>query len=133
MAATGNEGSIALTGFIIESDRSNYVRLVLGLDELSETLEIALDDVVEVVELSSYDLGASAVWVRRGAMVTHGITESVKDFLAQWRTDKQATVKRAGLRMRSAPLARDVCTCKYYCDGTQCVPCTCRCVRTLPQ
>ncbi|MCZ8382105.1 hypothetical protein O6P37_24870 [Mycobacterium sp. CPCC 205372] len=129
LAAVGDGGAVALTGFVVESARQNFLRLLFGLDEKQASVEVSRDDVVEIAELSTFDLGASVVWVRRGALIHHGVTVPVEDFLARWRAGQQVTTRRSGLTMRTRSQARDTCTCEYYCDGTQCVPCTCNCVR----
>lgn len=129
LVAAGGEGSVALTGYVVESARENYMRLLFGLDELSDSIEISLDDVVETAELSGFDLGASVVWVRRGALVHHSITLPVEDYLANWRAAQQVTIKRQGLRMRAPAVVERAPTCEYICDGTHCVPCTCNCNR----
>jgi hypothetical protein len=127
--AAGGEGSVALTGYVVESTRENHLRMLFGLDELSDSVEVSLDDVVEIAELSSFDLGASVVWVRRGALVHHGVSLPVEDFVTRWRSAQQLTIKRQGLRMRTPLEARRAPTCEYICDGTHCVPCTCNCLR----
>jgi hypothetical protein len=133
LAASGNENALALSGYAVESDRPGYLKLILGINELSETIEIAFEDVVETAGLRSFDLGASVVWVRRGALIHHGKTEPVEDYLANWRAGKSVMIKRRGLRMKTrlnARDAREVCYCDppvSICQG--CQPCTCNCIQ----
>ena len=122
LAASGNENALALSGYAVESDRPGYLKLKLGINEISETIEIALDDIVDAAELRSFDLGASVIWVRRGALIHHGKTEPVEDYLANWRSGLPITIKRRGLRMKTRMQTRGAC------EYSRCNTCTCNCI-----
>jgi hypothetical protein len=127
----GGEGAVALTGFLAPSTREGYVRLFPGLDDMTRSIEIAERDVLHTVELPKSDLGAVAVWVRKDADIHHHRIEKLEVYVARSTAGGRLTsVRRSGLGMRVRAQARDVCTCEYYCDGTQCVPCTSNCLRT---
>lgn len=131
----GAENAISLTGFLAPSERAGWVRLFPGLRDLGESVEIAESDVIETAELPKSSLGAVAVWVRQDANIHHHTVEKVEAYVARTTASgRLANVRRGGLRMRVRAQSRDVCTCEYYCDGTQCVPCTSNCLATtLPE
>ncbi len=127
----GADNAISLTGFVTPSEREGWVRLFPGLRDMAESIEIAESDVIETVELPKSGLGAVAVWVRQDANIHHHRVEKVEAYLARTTASgRLANVRRGGLRMRVRAQSRDVCTCEYYCDGTQCVPCTSNCLAT---
>lgn len=131
----GGESAISLTGFIAPSTRDGHVRLFPGLDDMTRSIEIAEQDVLQTVELPKSGLGAVAVWVRKDADIHHHRVEKLEAYVARSTAGRRGltSVRRSGLGMRVRAQARDVCTCEYYCDGTQCVPCTSNCVVTLPE
>lgn len=129
LAADGCEEAITLTGFIGPSARADYVRLFTGLNNMSRSIEIAKSDIVATVDLPKSGLGAVAVWVKRDAALHHHRIETAESCAARTSSGGGLTsVRRGGLRMQVRSQARDTCTCEYYCDGTQCVPCTCNCL-----
>jgi hypothetical protein len=125
----GSENAITLTGFIAPAAREGYIRLILGLNNMSRSIEIAESDIVGSVELPKSGLGAVAIWVKPDAALQHNLTMSA-EFAVRTKAGNLTNVRRGGLRMKVQSQARDVCTCEYYCDGTRCVPCTSQC---LPQ
>ncbi|MFC7265670.1 hypothetical protein [Streptomyces lutosisoli] len=125
----GSEEAVTLTGFVAASSRAGYVRLFTGLNNMSRSIEIAESDILASVELPKSGLGAVALWVKRDAALHHHIVETAASCATRTSSGGGfTTVRRGGLRMRVRPQARDVCTCDYICDGTQCVPCTCECL-----
>jgi hypothetical protein len=123
----GSENAIPLTGFVTPAGREGYIRLILGLNDMSRSIEIAESDIVASVELPKSGLGAVAIWVKPDAALQHNLTMSA-ECAVRTKAGNLTNVRRGGLRMKVQAQARDVCTCEYYCDGTQCVPCTCQCL-----
>jgi len=123
----GSENAITLTGFIAPAGREGHIRLILGLNNMSRSIEIAESDIVGSVELPKSGLGAVAIWVKPDAALQHNLTMSAACAVPT-KGGNLTNVRRGGLRMKVQSQARDVCTCEYYCDGTQCVPCTCNCL-----
>jgi hypothetical protein len=123
----GSENAITLTGFVTPAGREGYIRLILGLNNMSRSIEIAESDIVASVELPKSGLGAVAIWVKPDAALQHNLTMSA-ECAVRTKAGNLTNVRRGGLRMKVQSQARDVCTCEYYCDGTQCVPCTCQCL-----
>jgi hypothetical protein len=130
----GGETAIALTGFLAPSGREGYVRLFPGLDDMTRSIEIAESDVLQTVELPRSGLGAVAIWVRKDADIHHHRVEKLGAYVARSRAGRGLiSMRRSGLGMRVRAQARDTCTCEYYCDGTQCVPCTSNCIAPEPE
>jgi len=130
LLAAGSENAVTLRGFVAPSGRNGYIRLFPGLNNMSKSIEIAESDIVATVELPKSGLGAVAVLVKRDAALHHHLIETAESCAARTQSGALTSVRRGGLRMRVQTQGRDTCTCEYYCDGTQCVPCTSQC---LPQ
>jgi hypothetical protein len=131
LLAAGADNAIALTGFVVPAGRDGYIRLFPGLNNMSRSIEIAESDIVATVELPKSGLGAVAIWVKRDAALHYHLVEKAESGAVRTQSGALTNVRRGGLRMKVRPAApRDTCTCEYYCDGTQCVPCTSEC---LPQ
>ena len=128
LVEAGGENAITLTGFVGPAEREGYIRLFLGLNNMSRSIEIAESDIVATVDLPKSGLGAVAIWVKRDAALHHHIVERAELCAIRTQGDELTNVRRGGLRMKVRSQARDTCTCEYYCDGTQCVPCTCNCL-----
>jgi hypothetical protein len=124
----GSEDAVTLTGFVAPAGREGYIRLIPGLNNMSRSIEIAESDIVATTDLPKSGLGAVAIWVKRDAPIQFTLTKSAASCAVQAKKGELTEVRRGGLRMKVRTEARDVCTCEYYCDGTQCVPCTCNCV-----
>ena len=125
----GSEDAITLTGFVAPAARDGYVRLFPGLHNLSRSIEIAESDIIATADLPKSSLGAVALWVKRSAAIQFNLRRSAESCAVRTKSAELLTeVQRGGLRMKVRPEARDTCTCEYFCDGTQCVPCTCNCL-----
>jgi hypothetical protein len=124
----GGENGITLTGFVAPAGREGYIRLFLGLNNMSKSIEIAESDIIATVDLPKSGLGAVAILVKPDGTLHHHHIESAQSFAARPPGAPLTNIRRGGLRMRARPVARDTCTCEYYCDGTHCVPCTSTCV-----
>ena len=123
------DSSVMLRGFPALAGRSDFVRLFPNLDEMWRSIEIAEADILKSAKLPKSELGAVAIWVSRDAELHHHIIETA----SAWSERNRACLteaSRGGLKMKTRAMARDTCTCEYYCDGTRCVPCTSNCVCT---
>lgn len=124
----GSENAVAFTGFVGPATREGYVKLIFRLNDLSSGVEIAESDILASAELPKSSLGAVAVWVRRDAVISQNSAKRAEASAFPRRSGTMANVARAGLRMRVRAQENDTCTCYIFCDGTQCVPCTCQCL-----
>lgn len=126
------DSAIMLMGFIGPADREEFTRLFPKMFDVSQSIDIARADILRVVKLPNSELGRVAIWVSRDADLHHHVIEKAESYSARTRACLEGAnrgglegVNRGGLRMKIRSMDRDVCTCYYYCDGTQCVPCTC--------
>ena len=60
LVEAGGENAITLTGFVGPAEREGYIRLFLGLNNMSRSIEIAEIDIVATVDLPKSGLGAVA-------------------------------------------------------------------------
>src|SRR5262245_48788003 len=74
------EPTVKLTGYVGRSPRSGSVRLYTSLEDLSQYLEIAEDDVVHSEEAPETVLehGGTYVWVKQSAEIVHGVSQTTK-------------------------------------------------------
>lgn len=124
----GSDNAITLTGFVAPAGRPGYIRLFTALNDLSRSIEIAESDILATADLPKSGLGAVALWVKRDAPLQLSVTKSAASCAMRTQAGELSEVRRGGLRMKVRPQSRDTCTCEYFCDGTQCVPCTCNCL-----
>jgi hypothetical protein len=126
------ESGVMVLGFIGPSDREEFIRVFPKIHDVSQSIDIAKADILEVVHIPNSELGRVAIWVSRDADLHHHVIEKSEAYSARTRACLESTnrrglndVIRGGLKMKVQSMDRDVCTCYYYCDGTRCVPCTC--------
>lgn len=53
----GSENAITLTGFVAPAGRKGYIRLILGLNDMSRSIEIAESDICRASEIRSRSRG----------------------------------------------------------------------------
>lgn len=74
----GSANAMCLRGYVGPSSEG-HVRLYPGLDDLSESVEIARADIVHTAEAAdSSPPGATSIWVKRDAEVTYYRIETVR-------------------------------------------------------
>ena len=122
LIAQGAETAMMLRGFIGPAARKGYVRLYPRLQNLSDSIEIALGDILHSVEAPQSALGAVILWVNKDAKVSInrvGIAEPIStqvENLANLRKGpinpqhaNLVELRRGRLRMRISAQQARVC------------------------
>jgi hypothetical protein len=112
-----------LRGYVGPSTSDDRIKLYASLDDLTNSVEIAKDDILHFAELpeSILPLGAVTIWLKKRAEVTFSHTE--KNAVAAEATFEKTPVEinRGRLRMLvRAPLFRQAAAdsvCVIPCDG----------------
>jgi hypothetical protein len=128
LIAQGAESAITLRGYVGPSTREGYVRLYPRLGDLSESIEIARDDILHSLEEPRSAFGSVVVWVKKDAkLATHQVGTPGIAGTAGVQANA-VEVRQGRLRMRMPRrAARD--TCVSICS---CGVCTCLCLVLPP-
>jgi hypothetical protein len=82
LIAQGAEAAMMLRGYVGPKLRDGYVCLYPRLNNLSESIEIALPDILHSVEAPQSVLGAVILWVKKDAKISIrriGVSQTVSD------------------------------------------------------
>jgi hypothetical protein len=123
LIADGAESATTLRGYIGPSTSKDYVRFYPRLGHLSESIEIAREDIIHSIVEPKSVYGSVILWVRKEAKIAfRNVPRPVTD--AQQKVDV-VELRRGRLRMRlrarDASLARDTCVSVCSCEMCECL------------
>jgi hypothetical protein len=104
-----------LRGFIGPSRRDGFVTLYQRLDRLSDSMEIARNDILHFVEAPRSELGAVILWVKKDAKISVRKLEASEISGAASQHKNLREVRKGRLRMHVRARARDD-VCQSVCD-----------------
>jgi hypothetical protein len=119
LIAGGATNATAMRGYVGPSTTEGYIVLYPSLDNISESIEIARDDILEFAELpeSVLPLGGTIVWVKKDAKITFRSVKTVGKASDPAPKADFAEMRKGRLRMLLPSLRRAVPPCQSHCSG----------------